>query len=70
MKDRDIGVGLHYAAAHLFSFYRDRFGYGPGDFPAAEAAGATILSLPLFPTMTEAEQDRVIAAMADIFKRN
>lgn len=70
MKAHDIGVGLHYTAAHLFSLYQDRFGYRPGDFPAAEEAGANIVSLPLFPTMTAADQDRVVAAMADIFKRN
>lgn len=67
MKARNIGTGLHYQAAHLFTFYRDLLGTAPGDFPHAEAAGANIVSLPLFPQMTEAEQDRVIAAMAAIF---
>ncbi|MEQ8345123.1 MAG: DegT/DnrJ/EryC1/StrS aminotransferase family protein [Sneathiellaceae bacterium] len=69
MKERNIGTGLHYQAAHLFSYYRDLLGTGPGDFPHAEAAGATIVSLPLFPAMTEAEQDRVIEAMDAIFSR-
>lgn len=68
MKERNIGIGLHYTAAHLFSYYRDRFGYKPGDFPHAERIGASIASLPLFPTMTAAEQDRVVAAMRDVFK--
>jgi dTDP-4-amino-4,6-dideoxygalactose transaminase len=68
MKERNIGVGLHYTAAHLFTYYRDRFGYKPGDFPHAERIGASIASLPLFPTMTTAEQDRVVAAMRDVFK--
>jgi dTDP-4-amino-4,6-dideoxygalactose transaminase len=68
MKERNIGTGLHYTAAHLFSYYRDRYGYKPGDFPHAERIGAGIASLPLFPTMTTAEQDRVIAAMRDVFK--
>jgi dTDP-4-amino-4,6-dideoxygalactose transaminase len=68
MKEHNIGVGLHYTAAHLFSYYRDRFGYKPGDFPHAERIGASIASLPLFPTMTTAEQDRVVAAMRDVFQ--
>lgn len=68
MKARNIGTGLHYQAAHLFSYYRDLLGTGPGDFPHAEEVGAGIVSLPLFPQMTEAEQDRVIDAMADIFR--
>lgn len=69
MKARNIGTGLHYQAAHLFSYYRDLLGTKPGDFPHAEAVGANIVSLPLFPQMTEAEQDRVVAAMAEIFDR-
>ncbi len=68
MKEKNIGLGLHYTAAHLFTYYRERFGYKPGDFPHAERIGAAIVSLPLFPTMTTAEQDRVIAAMRDVFK--
>ena len=68
MKEKNIGLGLHYTAAHLFTFYRERFGYKPGDFPHAERIGNAIVSLPLFPTMTAAEQDRVVAAMRDIFK--
>ena len=68
MKEHNIGTGLHYTAAHLFSYYRDRYGYKPGDFPQAERIGAGIVSLPLFPTMTTAEQDRVVAAMHDVFK--
>jgi dTDP-4-amino-4,6-dideoxygalactose transaminase len=68
MKEHNIGVGLHYTAAHLFTYYRERFGYKPGDFPHAERIGASIASLPLFPTMSTAEQDRVVAAMRDVFK--
>lgn len=67
MKERNIGIGLHYTAAHLFTLYRQRFGYKPGDFPHAERIGNAICSLPLFPTMTTAQQDRVVAAMRDVF---
>ncbi len=67
MKERNIGTGLHYRAVHLYPYYRERFGFKPGDFPVAESIGDRIVSLPLFPTMTEAEQDRVVAAMRDIF---
>lgn len=70
MKEHDVGIGLHYTAAHLFSYYQESFGYRPGDFPHAEAAGNAIVSLPLFPDMTEEQQDRVIAAMAAVLGRN
>jgi dTDP-4-amino-4,6-dideoxygalactose transaminase len=69
MKERNIGTGLHYRAVHLYPYYREQFGFKRGDFPNAETISDRIVSLPLFPTMTEGDQDRVIAAMADLFAR-
>jgi dTDP-4-amino-4,6-dideoxygalactose transaminase len=69
MKERNIGTGLHYRAVHLYPYYREHFGFKRGDFPNAEAISDRIVSLPLFPLMTDAEQDRVVAAMADLFGR-
>jgi dTDP-4-amino-4,6-dideoxygalactose transaminase len=69
MKARDIGTGLHYRAVHLYPYYRERFGWKPGDFPAAEAIAERIVSLPLFPAMTDADQDRVLVAMDDLFRK-
>ncbi len=69
MKARNIGTGLHYRAVHLYPYYAERFGFKRGDFPNAEAISDRIVSLPLFPTMTEADQDRVVTAMADLFRR-
>ena len=69
LKDRTIGTGLHYRAVHLYPYYREQFGFKRGDFPNAESISDRIVSLPLFPTMTDADQDRVIAALADLFKR-
>ena len=70
MKARNIGTAVHYRAAHLYPYYRDRYGYRPGDFPHAETISERIVSLPLFPTMSDADQDRVIGAMSDIFARS
>lgn len=69
LKERNIGTGLHYRAAHLYPYYRDKFGFRRGDFPNAEAIGDRIVSLPLFPSMTDADQDRVVAAMGEAFHR-
>jgi dTDP-4-amino-4,6-dideoxygalactose transaminase len=69
MQEHNVGTGYHYCAAHLFSFYQNKFGYKTGQFPNAETISDRIVSLPLFPTMTEAEQDRVVEAMFKIFKR-
>ena len=69
MKERNIGTGLHYRAVHLYPYYREQFGFKRGDFPNAETISDRIVSLPLFPAMTDEDQDRVIKAMADLFGR-
>ncbi len=69
MKDRNIGTGLHYRAVHLYPYYREQFGFKRGDFPHAETISDRIVSLPLFPALTDADQDRVIEAMTDLFGR-
>jgi perosamine synthetase len=48
---------------HLHPFYRERFGTQPGDCPVAEAAYERILSLPMFPRMTDADVGAVVAAL-------
>lgn len=68
MKDDNIGTGLHYAVIHLHPYYKNTFGFKEGDFPFAEDVAKRIVSLPLFPTMTEQEQDRVIHAIFKIFE--
>lgn len=58
-----IMAQVHYPSMHLEPFYRQRFGYKPGDFPEAEAWSAEELSLPLHAGMTEADVTRVVDAL-------
>lgn len=67
MKEKNIGTGLHYRAVHLYPYYRNAFGFNPGDFPHAENVCDRIVSLPLFPSMTDAEHDKVLDVMYHIF---
>jgi len=62
MKQRGIGVGVHYPALHLFSLYR-ALGFKAGDFPHAEDIGRRTLTLPLFPAMLDGDIDRVCEAL-------
>jgi len=57
-----IGANVHYAPVYMHSHYA-RLGYKPGLCPAAEAAAGQILSLPMFPAMTEADVRRVVGAL-------
>ena len=63
MKERGIGVGVHYPALHLFSLYRAR-GFREGDFPKAEEIGRRTITLPLFPAMQDSDIERVCLAIA------
>jgi dTDP-4-amino-4,6-dideoxygalactose transaminase len=63
MRRDGIGTGVHYPAVHLFSFYR-RQGWRDGMLPHAERVGRSILTLPLFPVMHDADVERVCASLA------
>ncbi len=65
LHDRGIGAGVHYPVPlHLQPAYR-HLGYKPGDFPEAERAAAEVLSLPIYPEMTDEQQDRVVEALLE-----
>lgn len=66
LNSRGIGTAIHYPVIPLQPYYRDRYGYRPGQFPGAESHAARTLSIPLFPGLTDAEQDRVIAAVLEV----
>jgi dTDP-4-amino-4,6-dideoxygalactose transaminase len=68
LKRRNIGTGLHYTAAHEFSYYASGFGWRPEDFPEAHFVSERILSLPLFPGLTEADQDDVVEAVSEVLR--
>jgi dTDP-4-amino-4,6-dideoxygalactose transaminase len=58
-----IGIGVHYPAMHLFTLYR-KLGFKEGQFPLAERAGRSLVTLPLFPAMQDSDVERVCAATA------
>jgi len=69
LKERNIGAGLHYTAAHEFDYYARRFAWKPEDFPEAHFVSERIVSLPLFPGMTATDQSDVVDAVRDIVRR-
>lgn len=69
LRENGIGVNVHYIPVHLHPFYRNRFGTGPGLCPVAEAAYEQILSLPMFPGMTDEDVENVIKTVQKIIDR-
>lgn len=66
LQDRGIGVAVNYRAVHLLTYYRERFGFTPGAFPHAERIGDSTLTLPMYPGMSDAQVDEVIAAVTTV----
>jgi perosamine synthetase len=63
VRGRGLGVNVHYVPVHMHPYYRKQFGYGPGLCPVAEQAYERILSLPIFPRMTDQDLAFVVEAM-------
>lgn len=66
LRAEGIGVNVHYIPVHLHPFYREQFGAGPGMCPVAEAAYEEIISLPLFPRMTDHDVEDVVSAVRKV----
>ena len=59
MAQQGIGTGLHFTAVHLHDYYRSRYGYDAGHLPNTEWASDRVVSLPLFPGMSDSDVGRV-----------
>jgi dTDP-4-amino-4,6-dideoxygalactose transaminase len=66
LQARGIGVAVNYRAIHLLNYYRQTFGYREGQYPCAERIGAGTISLPLYPSLTNAEIAYVVQNITDI----
>ena len=66
MKAENIGTGVHFVSLHLHQYYRERYGYRPQDFPNADYLSRRVVSLPLYPKMTEKNVHDVIVAVKKI----
>ncbi len=68
LRAENIGVNVHYIPVHMHRYYRERFGYRGGEYPVAEAAYSSLLSLPMFHAMTDQDVRDVIAAVKKVLK--
>ena len=66
LRARNIGTSVHFIPLHRHPFYRERYGYRPEQFPVAEEIYQGLLSLPLYPKMTDQDADDVVAAVREL----
>lgn len=70
LKKKNIGTGLHFKAIHHHKYYQERLRIPEGELPVADYASHRILSLPLFPLMTEEDAQDVVAAVKEVIAEN
>jgi perosamine synthetase len=66
LREKEIGTSVHFIPLHFHPYYRDKLGYKPEDFPNASAIFDRIISLPIYPKMTESNVRDVIVAVRQI----
>ena len=67
LRAENIGARVHYRLVYRQPYYRKRFGYDRGLCPIAESVEARLVTLPLFPAMTDDDQDDVLRALDKVF---
>ena len=70
MKDKGIGVGVHYLSIPEHDYYRKNFGWKLEDYPNAVKIGRQTVSLPLTPKLTDTEVDYIIKSVKEIIQDN
>lgn len=70
LKERGIGTSVHFIPLHLHSLYQRQLGHRAGQFPNAERRFERAISLPLYPSMTSGDADRVIEALHEIARKH
>jgi dTDP-4-amino-4,6-dideoxygalactose transaminase len=68
MKERNIGTSVHFIPIHLHPYYCIKYCYRPEDFPVAYSNFLRLISLPLYPRMSDQDVDDVIEAVLSVVK--
>jgi len=68
LRQENIGIGFHFYGMHLHAYYRDVLGFKPDDLPEATAASHEVLSLPLYPGMTDQNVNEVAGALKKVLR--
>ncbi|HEY7802304.1 MAG TPA: DegT/DnrJ/EryC1/StrS family aminotransferase [Dehalococcoidia bacterium] len=70
LRAHNVGTSVHFIPIHHHPYYREAYGWAPGDFPMSDMAFESMISLPLYTRMTEQDIDRVAGAVEDIVRRH
>ncbi len=70
MAEKGIGTSVHFIPLHIQTYWRDRYGFSPEDFPVSLDCYRRAVSLPIYTKMTDGDVNRVTASVRDILKES
>ncbi|MFQ5965717.1 MAG: DegT/DnrJ/EryC1/StrS family aminotransferase [Candidatus Scalinduaceae bacterium] len=70
LKEIGIGTSVHFIPLHIHPYYHDIYGYKPQDFPVAYETYKRIISLPIYPKMTDEDVERVVEAVWNVVRKH
>jgi UDP-4-amino-4-deoxy-L-arabinose-oxoglutarate aminotransferase len=65
MQERGVGMSINFHPVHLMTYYREKYGFKKGMFPAAEEIGSRTLTIPFYPSLAGDEIEYVISSFRD-----
>jgi dTDP-4-amino-4,6-dideoxygalactose transaminase len=68
INEKGIGTSVHYIPIHMHSYYSKKYRFKPSDFPVVEELYETVITLPLFPRMTDAQVEYIISTIIDLWQ--
>ena len=69
MNQNGIGLAVHYKPIHALSYYRENYDLDPNQFPRANSLFNSVITLPLYPRLTDADVDYIINSIQELSKR-
>ena len=69
INEKGIGTSVHYIPVHMHSYYEKKYGYKPGDFPIAKQLSESVITLPLYPKMTDEQTNYVVSVLNDLWPK-
>lgn len=69
MKKCGVGAGVHFMPVHQHLYYKDTFGFDDRNFPVAASVFPRLISLPIYPGMTEVQVNKVINILSDVLRK-
>ena len=64
---KGIGISVHYIPVHMHSYYIKKYGYKPGDFPVAKELSETVITLPLYPGLTDTQINYILEILRELW---